>query len=516
MVIFAFITAAFVSQCLIYYNFIVDDVYISLRYARNLANGHGLVFNTGDNIPVEGYTNFLWVLMEAPLFLLNLSDPQIIHVIRIIGILFGVGSLLIVYYLIRLLTQDTRTGLVGALFLAIIPEFSFWAPGGLETPMYIFWLLAGIYRYIYEKRQGKTHILSMIFLSLMALTRPEGLFFALAVICWDLLWVFRESPSNDERVRRAKQTIAGLMTFALIYGSYFLWRYNFYGYIFPNTFYAKKIAYAGQFLHRLKQVSSFLVGLFPLFAIASIGYFHFNKSGSRYRTGLLIMMTLLILFCFAARNEWMPGFRYELPFVPLLIVFFAVGVKKMLFDEGGRFGSLMQSRVTRFSALFFLGIFLLYDFNYMRKTGNAFSDQLHRAHVPLGKWLKKYAPQNASYASWDMGAVPYYSQLPNIIDINSEGLLNPHTTFRGYDVNHLISSNPSFLVLPPNTSYVRPKVILDFYSHEKLTKDYEFLFTIAFTEEYLLNVYRHRNIVLSDAALKEGRRIAERSGNDVD
>lgn len=34
-----------------------EDAFISFRYARNLVDGHGLVFNPGER--VEGYTNFL-------------------------------------------------------------------------------------------------------------------------------------------------------------------------------------------------------------------------------------------------------------------------------------------------------------------------------------------------------------------------------------------------------------------------------------------------------------------------
>jgi hypothetical protein len=37
-----------------------DDAYISFRYAENLANGLGLVFNRGER--VEGYSNFLWTV----------------------------------------------------------------------------------------------------------------------------------------------------------------------------------------------------------------------------------------------------------------------------------------------------------------------------------------------------------------------------------------------------------------------------------------------------------------------
>ena len=47
------------------YTFLTDDAFISFRYARNLSQGHGLVFNPGFE-RVEGYTNFLWVLLLAP------------------------------------------------------------------------------------------------------------------------------------------------------------------------------------------------------------------------------------------------------------------------------------------------------------------------------------------------------------------------------------------------------------------------------------------------------------------
>ena len=42
------------------YNFLCDDAYISFRYVQNALLWRGLVFNPGD--PVEGYTNFLWVV----------------------------------------------------------------------------------------------------------------------------------------------------------------------------------------------------------------------------------------------------------------------------------------------------------------------------------------------------------------------------------------------------------------------------------------------------------------------
>ena len=43
--------------------FLADDAFISFRFARNLALGHGLRYNLGAHVPVEGYSNFLWVII---------------------------------------------------------------------------------------------------------------------------------------------------------------------------------------------------------------------------------------------------------------------------------------------------------------------------------------------------------------------------------------------------------------------------------------------------------------------
>ena len=40
-----------------------DDAFISFRYAENLVQGLGLVFNEGER--VEGFTNFSWTLVTA-------------------------------------------------------------------------------------------------------------------------------------------------------------------------------------------------------------------------------------------------------------------------------------------------------------------------------------------------------------------------------------------------------------------------------------------------------------------
>ena len=50
-----------------------DDAFISFRYSRNWALGNGLRYNLGEHIPVEGYSNFLWVAI--------IKTAQVLHIV---------------------------------------------------------------------------------------------------------------------------------------------------------------------------------------------------------------------------------------------------------------------------------------------------------------------------------------------------------------------------------------------------------------------------------------------------
>ena len=66
--------------------FLGDDSYISFRYALHLAEGLGLVWNPGEW--VEGYTNFLWVILMAGGILVGIP-PQ--YLANGIGIASAMG-----------------------------------------------------------------------------------------------------------------------------------------------------------------------------------------------------------------------------------------------------------------------------------------------------------------------------------------------------------------------------------------------------------------------------------------
>ena len=55
---------AFAAMAALFLPTTVDDSYIFFRFSENLAQGHGLAWNPGQ-VPVEGYTNFMWVVIGA-------------------------------------------------------------------------------------------------------------------------------------------------------------------------------------------------------------------------------------------------------------------------------------------------------------------------------------------------------------------------------------------------------------------------------------------------------------------
>jgi len=72
-----------------------DDAMISMRYARNLVSGEGLVWNPGGE-RVEGYTNPLWVLFLALVHLAPLPASKVCLPVQVAGaVLLGFNLFLV-------------------------------------------------------------------------------------------------------------------------------------------------------------------------------------------------------------------------------------------------------------------------------------------------------------------------------------------------------------------------------------------------------------------------------------
>ena len=75
--------ALFGIHASLFWSYINDDAFITFRYSRFLASGLGPYYNVGEH--VEGYTNFLWMLLLEPVIQFGGAD-RVLLAAKLIGV----------------------------------------------------------------------------------------------------------------------------------------------------------------------------------------------------------------------------------------------------------------------------------------------------------------------------------------------------------------------------------------------------------------------------------------------
>ncbi len=513
--------AAFACLCYYFRDYTVDDAYISLRYARNLRDGMGLTFSAADRPPVEGYTNFLWVAGESLLFFPAWEAGRILLAVKAAGCAFGCVSLLAVHNLARRAFGERAAGIAAFLFAAL-PGMAFWAVGGLETQLFLACLLAGMVAHFQEREAGRPHLLSALGFLFAALTRPEGLFFAAGFWAWQIASEAnrpgetrrpedakgpgrRASLSEPDRrtfwegLRAAiKPYSAGLAVFLPAYAVYFAWRFRYYGFVFPNSFYAKTAAYgAADALRRLEGIAPLALCLLP-FAVA-VGWVMIRDRRFRERAalaGIPIAFILLAALSLTAKTEWMPGHRYELPAVAVFLLLGAGALDAVL-------DGFARRPAVRFCLLAVAAFTTLWPARGLHENV-IYTSRLRVAHAALGKWINDYAPRPVSLAGFDLGALAFFSKADRVIEANPLGLLSVETAHAGYDPEVIVGKRPDILVLQNASGNAMERV----YALPAFRSGYHPLFVFHFSSGLILDVFSRNGFPLSPEAVAAGERLA--------
>ena len=213
---------------------IQDDAYISFRYARNLVDGNGLVFNPGER--VEGYTNFLWTVLAAVPIASGAEDP--IQFMHGAGRFFWFGSYaLLLAFGSYLAYRGVYTAPLVAAPLIAHWSYNQWFLSGMETGMVSFLFLLTLV--VFALQDFKRPLLAALFgcscvLSLLA--RPDSAVFLTGLAVAGL--VCQRSLCFDREFWR-RWVPAFLVPVVVIFVPYTVWRLMYYGDLLPNTYYAK-------------------------------------------------------------------------------------------------------------------------------------------------------------------------------------------------------------------------------------------------------------------------------------
>ena len=145
----------------------IDDAFITFRYARNLLNGDGFVFNPGQH--VLGTTTPLYTVLLALLAGLT-HTTNYPWLALAVNTLADAATCLLLVALGEALTGRRAVGLGAALLWAIAPMSVTFAVGGMETSVFILLLVATAYWYLTGRSRW-----AALSAGLLLLTRPDGL-----------------------------------------------------------------------------------------------------------------------------------------------------------------------------------------------------------------------------------------------------------------------------------------------------------------------------------------------------
>ena len=207
--------------------FFIEDAGISFAYARNAALGEGFVGYLGGE-RVEGFSNPLWTFLIALLYFIGL-DPWISA--KILGAGFGILTLFSVYGVTRRLSLGILVSTTPCFMLALSTQFVVWNTSGLENSLYGLLLCTGMWRLLVEEETQHRYPLSALCFALAAITRPEGIMYGVIALVIQAIFSVQK--------RAFLSLLSWLAIFALPIASYFWWRYSYFAWELPNTYYAK-------------------------------------------------------------------------------------------------------------------------------------------------------------------------------------------------------------------------------------------------------------------------------------
>ncbi len=285
----------------------IDDAYITFAYSHNLADGRGPIY--GHDMKVEGYSNFLWMLLIAVGEILRI-DP--LSFARFLGHAFFALTLASTWVVARRWAGPIAAVVV-TLCLAASSDFHRSVQSGLETVAYCGFIAAGFCHYLLEAPERRKW--SILWFSGAALTRIDG-FGALGLLLGleGLRWL--ATGRKESLVTLVKWAAIGLAPVA----TYWVWRYSYYGLPFPLTYYAKaslaqEMEYRGATYvwTTVQDTGLWIVALLAAFGLGS------RRAKTQFVVvGFIVGMTGYVIH---VGGDWMPVNRMLLPvFAPLLML----------------------------------------------------------------------------------------------------------------------------------------------------------------------------------------------------
>ena len=447
------------------WGFNTDDAYITLRYSRHLAEGHGITWNVGEQ-PVEGYSNFLFVVLGAAAIKMG-AEPILFF--KVLCCLALIVTCVLLYRLTR-----PWAGPIGSTLPAMMLTFYsgtiFWTVSGLETAFYQMLVVASVAAFFEAfgapRRSERPDIsgdpwsvrwlaLTGVLVCLAGLTRPEGPLIGIAIgaaLIVDIVVravATRRSagPKAARGVLRhgAVPAIVLALGFAIPYGLYFAWRYNYFGRVWPNSVYCKSI-YDGD---PWALINGFWSVAWPAFGLAVAGLLTMWRRLDVRLLVPILAVTLYIIVYYNVEPIISRMNRHFLTALALLLVVATVGLLRLMELVARRIPTRMRELAIALWLIVGTSPFLSGEHLELKKITDAYAVRMG-ARERLGYWLDAHLSSEQTFMIGDAGMVPYVART-NVIDaycLNSAAMTSPsinHSSSKFID--YVLRRRPAMIVI---------------------------------------------------------------------
>jgi arabinofuranosyltransferase len=445
-----------------YQPIVQDDAYICFRYASNFLSGEGLVYNSGER--VEGYTDFLWILLL--IFFKKILGVDFLNTARFLGVVGGISIFFLIFMINRRLEGRRPILIFGcvAILLLFNQSLSYWSVAGLETMAFASMAIASLLcEYWRPNLTGPLLIIA-------TLLRPEGalVFF---IIMLNRIIVKRRFP------------IQLFLTYLIPLIPYAIFKLIYYGSILPNPFYAKSglgIEYIISGLEYFWQFASTL-GVFGLIFVPLI--LAAKRLWKRYSL-LYLYVVIYIIYIILIGGDVLKVYRFTIPVVPIIYFLFVISLDEIL---SSLLKNLSWHRILPSCIMIMIVCIIgvssfMLSRNHIRAYRNLELGLTEKMQF-ISRMLRKHMGPNFTVAASTIGVLGYELQGHKVTDMlgltdsyiakNPEIIPGLQSTWkeRRFNSRYLLQQQPDFIIFSTNDKPSAPAE-LALFLHSEFRNNY--------------------------------------------
>ena len=422
-------TAAFITWSLLFiyrtsfvwddgtiYSSLFDDAMISMRYAWNLANGNGLVWNPGEY--VQGYSNPLMTLFMAAVHMIA-SDRIAVFVVQLSGIIFVLLAGLLSMQIGKDLASSTEASngdavaLLSFIIVLCYYPLSYWSLMGMETGLLTVCLLAAMLWLLRFQNTGcpRRLYLCLLFMVLAFATRSESAIFCGIMGAYALYVIVKYKHDHS-----LSNWFLAAIIYALSIGCILLFQYGYYGEYLPNTYTLKLTgkSIGERIVDGLAFIMPHLLAIMFTVAVVMIGIL--RKAMDKKLLLLALVASGVAYQIYIGGDAW-PYWRITTPVMPFLLVLFAVtvlGWKRVPLPAETNMPMIDNPRMNSLLRISCIMIALL-SVNYhflpeISMHAKPFHAEYDAQRAKIGLALAEITTDGATVGVFSAGAIPYYSK----------------------------------------------------------------------------------------------------------